>query len=219
MFPYLEQILTYYAGHIHLAIFAPAVSFFDELIPPIPSPSVMFATGSIALTQGYTILGLFFLALLGAVGKTLGAAIVYYVADKLEDILAKKIAKFLGVTHEQIESLGAKIKGGIKDYFIMISLRALPIIPSSPISFGSGLLKISFKLFIISTFIGSVIRDFIFIYLGYIGTRVVFSFLKNTVPTAELIIQIVVGSSVLLVLGFLYFRQRKINKNKKINII
>jgi membrane protein DedA with SNARE-associated domain len=170
MFMHLEQILISYAGHIHLAIFTPVVSFIEEVIPPIPSPSVMIAAGSIAQVQDYLIYGLVLLALLGSLGKTLGASVVYYVADKMEDILSGKIAKFIGVTHEQIEFFGSHLGRGMRDYIILIILRALPVMPSSLISVGSGLLKVNFKLFVITTLIGSAIRDFIYIYLGYAGT-------------------------------------------------
>jgi membrane protein DedA with SNARE-associated domain len=208
MFAYLEQILISLASHIPPAFFAPVASFIEEVIPPIPSPSIMIVTGSLALVQEYPFYSLFFLAFLGAIGKTFGAAVVYYVADKVEDLLSGKIAKFIGITHEQIESFGARLGKGSRDYFILIILRALPIMPSTLISVGGGLLKIRLKLFIISTFIGSMIRNFIYIYLGYAGTTVVSSFVKKT-TSAESIIQIIAVIVIVLVVGFLYYKRRK----------
>jgi membrane protein DedA with SNARE-associated domain len=100
MFVYLEHFLISYAEHVHLAIFAPIASFIEEIIPPIPSPSIVIATGSMAQVQGYLFYSLFFLALLAALGKTLGASVIYYVADRAEDILAGPISRFLGITHK-----------------------------------------------------------------------------------------------------------------------
>lgn len=205
--------MLYFAQHAHLAIFAPVVSFVEEIIPPIPSPSVMLATGSIALSQGYLLPGLIFLSVLGAIGKTCGASVAYYVSDKVEDILAGKISKFLGVTHEQIEAFGARLSRNWRDYVILTALRALPIVPSSLLSVGCGLLKINFKLFVFSTLIGSVIRDFIYIYLGYVGTKVAISVIRRTANTAEFYLQIVAVVGVILLLGYLYYRRQKGKKS------
>ena len=209
MFSQLEHLLYYFAQHVHLAIFAPAVSFIEEIIPPIPSPSVMLATGSIALSQGYVVHSLILLALLGAVGKTCGASVVYYISDKVEDLLSSKISKFLGITHEQIEAFGAKLSLNWRDYVIITVLRALPVVPSSLLSVGCGLLKINFRLFVISTLIGSTIRDFIYIYLGYVGTKVAISFIRRTANTAEFYAQIIAVVAIVLFFGYLYYRRQK----------
>jgi membrane protein DedA with SNARE-associated domain len=208
MFNHLEQIIISYAEHMPLEIFSPVVSFLEEIIPPIPSPSVMFATGSMALIQGYLLPGLIILALLGAVGKTLGASVAYFVADKVEDLLSVGISKFIGITHSQIESFGSRLGKGSRDYIILTVLRALPVVPSSLLSVGCGLLKVKFRLFLFSTFIGSIIRDFIYIYLGYAGTEVAVSFLKRTTNT-ESFVKIVVVFVVLIGLGFVYLKRKK----------
>lgn len=215
MFISLEHILLSYIEHIHLAIFAPVASFIEEIIPPIPSPSIMIATGYIAQIQGYLFYSLIILAVLGAIGKTIGAGVVYYVSDKVEDFLSGKIAKFIGVTHKQIESLGARLSKDWRDYMVLVVLRATPVIPSSLISVGCGLLKIRFKLFVITTFLGSIIRDFIYIYIGYTGTKVVRHFFENVANTAESLVEGLVILVVILLLGFLYYRRYQNNKLKK----
>ncbi len=209
MFSYLEQILISYASHAHLTIFSFVVSFIEEMIPPIPSVTVVLVAGSMALVQGYTIYGLIILSIFGALGKTFGACVVYFVIDKVEDLLANKIIKFFGVSHEQIESLGASLGHGSKNYLILIILRALPIVPSFLISVGGGLLKIPFKVFFITTFIGSIFRDFVYIYLGYIGTNVVISFFIKKTTTIESAIQVIAVLGIVTFLGYLYYRRRK----------
>lgn len=209
MFINLEQVLISFAGHMHLAIFAPLVSFFDEVIPIIPSPSVMIATGAIASLQQYAVWGLIFLSIMGALGKTLGASVIYLVVDKVEDLFAGKIAKFFGITHEQIEGFGRRLSQSWKDYVILIVLRALPIVPSSLISIGGGLLKIRFRLFFITTFIGSIIRDFIYIYIGFTGTKIAISFFQTHATNAESFIMLTAVIAIIIGLGWLYFRQKK----------
>jgi membrane protein DedA with SNARE-associated domain len=209
MFLHLEQILISYAEQVPLIFFATIASFIEEIIPPIPSPSIMIITGSVAKVQEYAWPGLIILIILGAFGKTLGASVAYYISDKVEDMFAGKITKFIGITHEQIEAFGARLSRSWKDYFILILLRALPIIPSTLLSVGGGLLKINFKLFIISTFIGSLVRDAIYIFLGYAAaTALVKVFVENT-SSIESFIQIIVVLAVVILLGFLYFRRKK----------
>jgi len=209
MFFNLEHFLISYASHVHLAIFAPLVSFFDEILPIIPSPSIMITTGAIASLQHYNYYGLLMLAIIGAVGKTLGSTILYFIVDKVEDLLAGKISKFFGITPEQIKSFGARLSQNWKDYIILTVLRALPFMPSSLLSVGCGLLKVRLKLFLISSFIGSIIRDFIYIYLGFNGTRVAIYFFKKNTISLESTIVIIVITAVLVSLGWLYYKQKK----------
>lgn len=209
MITYLEQVLISFASHIHLFVFAPFASFVEEVIPVIPSPSIMIATGSIALSQGYVFHMIIVFALLGALGKTLGASVVYYVSGKVEDIFSGKMAKFFGITREQVETFGSRLGHGPRDYVVMTLLRAMPMVPSTLISVGGGLLKIRFRLFIISTFIGSTVRDCFYIYLGYAGTKALHNlFIKNS-NSVEAIIQIVVVVILVIFLGYLYYRRKR----------
>lgn len=212
MFESLEIFLISLAEHIHLAIFSPLISFLEEIVPPIPSPSVMIVTGSLAKIQGYFMVGLLILTLLGALGKTFGAIITYFIADKVEDLLAGKMKSWIGISHEQVESFGKHLGWGIRDYVVLIFLRALPVIPSSVLSVGCGLLKINFKLFIISTFFGSLIRNFIFIYLGYTGTEIFISLFKDTTNSIESFIKLFMVIVIIILLIFLYFYRKTAKK-------
>jgi membrane protein DedA with SNARE-associated domain len=211
MFAHLEQILISLADHIPLVVFAPLASFIEEAIPPIPSPAIMILTGFLASVQNFGIYGLIILCLLGSLGKTIGAWFVYFVMDKVEDILTTRLGKFIGVTHQDIESFGAKLGKGPRDYLILTVLRALPIIPSTLVSVGGGLLKIPLPLFLISTFVGSIFRNSMYIYLGFAGVSIANSFVRNT-ASAESFIQIAVVILILIFLGFMYYKRLKNNK-------
>jgi membrane protein DedA with SNARE-associated domain len=209
MFLHLEQILLSLASHIHLALFAPLASFIEELIPPIPSPAVMIITGSMAHVQEYLLPGMIILVLLGAFGKTLGACVAYFISDKVEDFLAGGITRVLGITHEQIEAFGARLSRSWKDYFILFILRALPIIPSTLLSIGGGLLKIDFKMFVISTFLGSIVRDSIYVYVGYAATTAFIKIFIENASGIESSVQIIAAVVIVALLGYLYYRQKK----------
>lgn len=169
MFDYLESLLLSYAAVLPLPFFAAVASFAEEIIAPIPSGPVMLVMGSLAKVQGYSLWMLFALAIAAAIGKLAGGLVVYAVADKAEDVLLGRFARFFGVTHAQIESFGARLGNGWRDYLLLTLLRTLPFVPSVVVSFGAGALRIRLRLFVVATIIGSVLRDSFFLYLGYAG--------------------------------------------------
>jgi len=139
----------------------------EEIIAPIPSPLVMMLGGSIAASQGSTVLFLLLLALIGALSKTLGSLVIYVLADKAEDVLINKFGKFLGVSHSDTEGLGKYLGNGKRDDIAIFLMRAIPVIPTAPVSVIAGLIKINLKTYLLSTFLGLVVRNMIYLYLGY----------------------------------------------------
>ncbi|MCS7091963.1 MAG: VTT domain-containing protein [Patescibacteria group bacterium] len=162
---YLEQI----AHRVPLEIYVLLGSFVEEILAPIPSPLVMTLAGTIANSQDKPLVIIFWLALLGATGKTLGAYVLYFIADKMEDVLVSKFGKFVGITHKEIESIGAKLDGSWKDNVFLFIARALPIIPSAPVSIACGIIKLNQKTYITSTFAGTYVKDLMYLYLGFAG--------------------------------------------------
>jgi len=208
MFLQLEALLLSFAQTLSLEVFVLVASFIEEVIAPIPSPTVMLIAGSFAKVQEYTVFMLIPLALIGAVGKTVGALLVYYVSDKAEDVVMHKFGKFFNVTHEDVENLGKKLGNGIRDYVLLTVLRTLPFIPSVVISAGSGLLKVPLPLFIVSTFLGTIFRDCFYLYAGYIGAQALTAIIAQS-TNLETYIEVIVVLSVLIFIGYRVY-QRKI---------
>ena len=165
MITWLEQL----AGLVSIELFAFLGSFIEELIAPIPSPIIMTMAGSIAQAQAKTMPYLVVIATFSALAKTMAGWVLYFVADVAEDWFMTRFGKFFGVSHEEIERIGAYISGGWKDGLVLFALRSIPVMPSSPISVTCGAIKIHIRTFLIATFFGSIIRSFFFLYLGYIG--------------------------------------------------
>lgn len=139
----------------------------EEIVAPIPSPLVMTLAGSISASQGRPLAYLLFLSLIGAFSKTIGSAIIYFIADKMEDVLIDKFGKFLGISHSDTEGLGKFFGKGKRDDIAIILMRAIPIMPTAPVSVIAGLIKINFKTYIFSTFLGLLVRNLIYLYFGY----------------------------------------------------
>jgi membrane protein DedA with SNARE-associated domain len=208
MFSNLETVLLSFINTLPLEIFVFVASFIEEVIAPVPSAAVLLVTGSFAAIQEKTLLDLIPLAIIAALGKTIGAIIVYYFSDKIGGMVITKFGNFFDVSHDSIKEFGSKITGGPRDYLFLIAFRALPILPSSVVSIGCGLMKIPLRLFIITTFIGTIVRDSIFLYIGYQGTEILSAIATHS-ATIESQIQMGVLVAVVLVLAYFYFKRKR----------
>lgn len=188
----LTKQFHFYADKLPLELFTFSGAFVEEVIAPIPSPLVLTLAGSVASAQSLPILNLLWLILIGALGKTLGAYLLYVVTDKAEDVVFAKLGKYLGITHEDIEKLGDYFGKGKRNGLILFLMRALPIIPSAPISILCGFIKFNLKSFLTWTFFGSVVRNAFFIYLGYFGLASTDAIVAGF-DTSESISQIVIA--------------------------
>jgi membrane protein DedA with SNARE-associated domain len=208
MFQNLESVLLSFIHTLPLELFVFVASFIEEVIAPVPSAAVLLVTGSFAAIQDKTLLDLIPLAVIAALGKTIGAIIVYYFSDKIGGMVITKFGNFFDVSHASIKEFGSKITGGPRDYLFLTVFRALPILPSSVVSIGCGLMKIPIRLFIITTFIGTIVRDSIFLYIGYKGTEILNTFATKS-ANMESAIQISLLVAIILVLTYFYFKRRK----------
>jgi membrane protein DedA with SNARE-associated domain len=178
----------------------------EELIAPIPSPFVMTIAGSMAAAQSSPFWYLFVIAVIAAAGKTLAAIILFIVADKAEDVVLKRIGKFIGVTHEQVKRLGERFTGRPRDYVTLFIIRATPIIPSAPISLICGLLGLPKKLFIVTTFFGTIVRDFIYLYIGYYSIEAATTLIEGIEGTSS-IVTIILAVIALAIFGWILYRK------------
>jgi membrane protein DedA with SNARE-associated domain len=163
--PIIEYLHTF-SQTVPLPIFVTVGAAIEEIIAPIPSPLVMTLAGSLSAASGSHWLTLVYLAVIGSLAKTVASYIVYVVSDKAEDLVLGKFGKFLGVTHKEVEKLGSQLSGGWRDDLVMLALRAIPIIPTAPVSIISGLLKIKLTTFFWTTAVGYAIRNYFYLYLG-----------------------------------------------------
>ncbi len=212
MFNIIEAYVLALANSLPLTTFVLVGSFIEEVIAPVPALAVMLVTGSAAAVQGLPVSALFTLAAIAALGKTLGAIIVYYISGYAGELIFTKFGWLFKVSAEEVQALGHKVTGGKKDYALFTLLRALPILPSSVVSIGCGLLQIPFRLFIITTFIGTIVRDGIFLYVGYSGVAL-FKNLAEDSSSIESTLQKIFIVCVIVGFGYVYYKRSQ--KNKK----
>ncbi len=214
MFATLEAMLMNLSSTMPLEWFVFIASIVEEIIAPIPSPTVMVLSGSFASVQQYGVHGLLLLACIGAIGKTVGALVVYWVSYYAEGLVLNKFGKFFGVSQEAIEHFGTKIGTGYRGYASLTLFRALPIVPSVIVSVGSGVLKIPLRIFIVSAFFGTIVRDGFYLYAGYAGTQALGLMVDGTVRIENLV-QYIAGFVIVLGIGYVIYRKRSVWTQKK----
>ncbi len=196
---------------IPLPLFVFSGAFIEELIAPIPSPLVMTLGGSLAKSQGHAYVLLFFLAFVGAVGKSIGGYIIYKFAHLLNAVLVGQWGKYIGVSQKQILAMSEKLGQGPKDAVALFLLRATPIVPTAPVSFAAGILQLDLKTYLISSAAGLWVRNIFYLYLGFTGTQALEN-INNDLDSFE---TIGYGIILLLIIAiFIYiFKKRRDQEN------
>jgi membrane protein DedA with SNARE-associated domain len=202
------DLFEVYATQVPVEVFTFLGAFIEEVIAPVPSPVVMTLAGSIAAAQETGLIFLFYLAVIGAVGKTLGAWLLYFITDKAEDVIFKRFGKFLGVSHKEIEGIGKHLNGSKWDDVVFFIIRCLPIMPSAPVSIVCGFIKFNFKSFITLTFFGTIIRNLFFLYFGYLGAANLERIMEG-VTNVESYVEIGIAAAIVLFIGWIYLKRRQ----------
>lgn len=208
MFDSLGDTLFSLIHTLPLEWFVFVASIVEEIIAPIPSPTVMVLAGSFANVQNYGAEMLLILVCIGAIGKTLGALVVYEISYRAQNFVMHHCGRFFDITPEAIEKFGAKVGTGLKGYLTLTLFRALPIIPSALVSAGSGVLKIPRSIFIVSAFFGTIIRDGFYLYVGYVGTDSLRFFVSQSTYVEAIIQYVCIGGFVAFCV-YLYYGRRK----------
>lgn len=205
---YMIELLENLAPNIPLELFVLIGTFVEEVMAPIPSPMVMALAGTIAEAKNMALWYLLPLSFLGAIGKTLGAWVLYILADKLEDLVIGKLGKYLGVSHREIEGIGKKFNGGWKDNVVLFIIRMLPIVPSAPVSLACGVIKINIKTYLSSTFAGTFFRNLMYLYLGYAGLES-YKNISKGFESIESIGQVILVTVVSAIVAWSYYKRKK----------
>lgn len=148
------------------------LSVVEEIIVPIPSSLPLLAAGFFSLPASGEFLSIFiraiyFIAIPGALGLSIGALFGYSLAYMGGEALIKKFGKWLGISWSSIEKTRDKFEKSKSDEFIILSLRAIPFIPNLAVSLACGILRYPVKKFILLTFAGTFLRALLMGMLGW----------------------------------------------------
>lgn len=203
---YLHTLST----RVSLPIFITVGAALEEIIAPIPSPLVMTLGGSLAAASDAHFLTLLYLAVIGSLAKTAASYLVYFVSDKAEDWILLKFGRFIGISHREIEQFGSQLSGTWRDNLVMLALRAIPIIPTAPVSVISGLLKINPLTFLWTTLVGYAVRNYFYLYLGATSLDAIES-LNSGLDSVEKIGYLLIFLLLVLLTFYFYKKRREDN--------
>lgn len=208
MFQQAEAILIQVSHHIPLPLFAFFASFVEEVIAPLPSPAVMIVTGTLASIQQKGLFFLFLLSIIAAVGKTLGAIVVYKITNYLGEKTLSRFGSIIALKKEDIQSLQNKLTGTRRDFVVLTTLRAFPFLPSVLLSVGCGLIGVPLRLFMVSTCIGTIVRDSLYLSAGYSGANALMGLIRDS-NSLEHLIELGAIITIVGVLVFLIIKKRR----------
>ncbi len=137
----------------------------ENVLPPIPSEVILTFAGFMTLSSKLTVWGSVLAATLGAV---IGAVILYIIGsyltvERLGRLIDSRLGKILRLKHSDItKTHNFFIKHGPKTIFFG---RFVPVIRSL-ISLPAGMTKMSWKVFVLLTTLGTLIWNIVLILLG-----------------------------------------------------
>ncbi len=204
----LIQFLHDLSVSMPLPVFTAVAAFIEEVIAPIPSPLVMTLAGSLAASAGQPLVYLGLLALVGGISKTIGSWVVYVLADLGEDIVLGRFGKYLGISHAEVEAFGAHLNQGRRDGLVIFLLRAIPIIPTAPVSLVAGLIKIEMRSYLIYSFLGTLVRNVLYLYFGYTSLQAAAS-MSESFESLETIGYVILALMMASGIAYFYYLRRR----------
>ena len=207
----ISSLLTNLANIMPLPLFTFVGALVEEIIAPIPSPLVMTLAGSLAFANNQYWFYIIFLAITGSIGKTIGAYAIYEIANKAEHLVIHKFGKFIGITEREVEKISKKLNSGQRDDLVLFLLRAIPIIPTAPVSVVCGLIKTNLKTYLYATFLGTLVRNIFYLYLGFTSVSALES-LNSDISSFE---KLGYGLLLVLILGILFYIYKLKNQQEE----
>ncbi len=159
---FLVWISEFLTGHLYEGVFVAAL--VETIIPPIPTLAIFPTAGFLASQEGFSLLSVIPLIILGALGATIGTTAIYFIALKLGRKILLRYLKFLKISEKKLERVETWFeKYGDKAVFLG---RMIPVMREM-ISVPAGLLGMKFPKFILYTFAGSLVWSTATILAGY----------------------------------------------------
>lgn len=148
--------------HLYEGVFVAAL--LETIVPPIPTLAVFPTAGFIASQEGFSVLELVPMIILGALGATIGTTGIYLIALKLGRNILLRYLRFLKISEKKLERVEKWFeKYGDKAVFLG---RMVPVMREM-ISVPAGILGMKIPKFVLYTFGGSLVWSTATILTGY----------------------------------------------------
>jgi len=176
----------------------------EQIIVPIPASLIVVST-TVIILKGAPIsidslwILLVKIAIPASLGITVGSLFYYYLAYKLEKPFIERTGKYLGVSMEDVAGAEKRFKDSRFDDLFIFLARCVPIIPCIVINIFCGLIRYDLKMYLITTFFGSLVQIFAWGLLAWLFGNIYLA-LEGSVSMLGNIVTLVI---ILLVLYYL----------------
>ncbi len=179
--------------------------FLEEIIAIIPSSLVFLAAGALLVKSGGDIL---LFGILGAAGVTLGSFLIYALVYWGGEQVIVRYGKYFGLRWRDVEKFRDWFVASHFDEAILVGTRAIPVFSNTVISAFSGLIQLHPWPFAWTTFIGSVVRVGILVWLGWTAGR---EYLKYSFQLEEMEKYLIIAfiAAVLVITFYIYEKRKK----------
>jgi membrane protein DedA with SNARE-associated domain len=186
------------------AVFAAA--FLEVIFPPIPSEVIFPLVGFTAQNRGLGLENTIGMASVGALGSTVGAVLIYFVAAKVGRAAIMRFGKRVRVSEQEIE----KAERWFEKYgsIAVFTARLIPGIREI-ISIPAGISRMNLPKFVGYTFAGSLLWCVILTLVGYYLGEAWSNFSDQLSSAFTIITLILIGVAAITVAGFWYSRRRR----------
>jgi membrane protein DedA with SNARE-associated domain len=190
------------------AIFVAAL--LENLFPPIPSEVIFPLVGFVAYHNNLGIIQAISMGLVGAIGSTVGAIIIYYFSLKIGKPAILRFGSYIKVSEKAL--LNAESWFQKYGTIAVFSGRMAPAIREL-ISIPAGIGRMNIMKFIFFTFAGSAVWSVALTLLGYfLGDA--WSIMADQLSSVFSVIAVIILITIFAVFGLRYYSKRKDERNR-----
>lgn len=182
-----------------------AATLLETIFPPIPSEIIFPLVGFVAQSKGLGLGDAIGMATIGALGSTVGAIMIYFIALKIGRPAILRIGKYVLINESKLQraELWFEKHGAIAVFVGRLAPGIREII-----SIPAGLSKMNMVKFILFTFAGSLIWSISLTFVGYYFGEAWSEFAKESSGIFNIIALIIIVG-VVAVIGFGYYKEHK----------
>lgn len=182
-----------------------AATLLETIFPPIPSEIIFPLVGFVAQSKGLGLGDAIGMATIGALGSTVGAIMIYFIALKIGRPAILRIGKYVLINESKLQraELWFEKHGAIAVFVGRLAPGIREII-----SIPAGLSKMNMVKFILFTFAGSLIWSISLTFVGYYFGETWSKFAKESSGIFNITALIII-IGVAAVIGFGYYKEHK----------
>lgn len=211
--PYLTIIESFLAAYGMAAIFLAGI--VEEIIFFVPLSLTFIAAGFFVIEPQLKIVPALLTAfwkvsLPGAAGIVLGGLVIYGLVYWGGKPLVRKFGKKIGLDWEGVEELNRRFKKGHIDEAVLIFLRIAPLFPIGLVTIFCGFIRLNWREFVWTTFVGSLVRLLGLSLLGWYLGREYAKYTAQIIVVEKYLVFFVLLIA-LVVLIYAYKKHRRVN--------